>query len=81
MPDPLEGSQDRQARGLGAVALTLGGLVAAFGVASCCGLPLMLATLGLGTAWLGGFAWLAAPHRPLLLAASALYLAGAAVLL
>jgi mercuric ion transport protein len=81
MPNPLEASQDRQTRGFGAVALTLGGLVAAFGVASCCGLPFMLATLGLGTAWLGGVAWLAAPHRLLLLAAATLCLAGAAVLL
>lgn len=71
-------SQTQPARGAAAALLTLGGLVAAFGVASCCGLPLVLATLGLGTAWLGGFALLAAPHRVLLLAAATLCLAGGA---
>ena len=39
---------------------TFAGLVAAFRVASCCGPPFMLATLGLGTAWLGGFSLFAA---------------------
>jgi mercuric ion transport protein len=81
MPDLSEASRQQPTRGSGAVLLTLGGLAAAFGVASCCGLPFMLATLGLGTAWLGGFALLAAPHRPFLLAAATLCLAGAAVLL
>jgi hypothetical protein len=52
--------QDRPARGTGPVLSTLAGLVAAFGVASCCGVAFMLATLGLGTARLGGFALLAA---------------------
>jgi hypothetical protein len=41
----------------------------------------MLATPGLGTAWLGSFALLAAPHRVFLLAAAAVCLVGAAVLL
>jgi hypothetical protein len=80
MPELQNASRDHPTRGFGAVALTLSGLVAAFGVASCCGLPLMLATLGLGTAWLGGFALLAAPHRLFLLAAATLCLAGAAAL-
>jgi mercuric ion transport protein len=72
---------DRPARGAGAVLLTLTGMVAAFGVASCCGLPFLLATFGPGTAWLGGFAPLAAPHRAFLLAGAATCLVGAAVLL
>ena len=63
MPDLLDASRGQPTRGFGTVALTLGGLVAAFVVASCCGLPFLLATAGLGTAWLGGFALLAAPHR------------------
>lgn len=79
MPDLS--STDHSIRGSGAMLLTLGGLVAAFGVASCCGLPFMLATLGLGTAWLGGFAPFAAPLRPFLLATATLCLTGAAVLL
>jgi len=69
------------ARGSGAVLLTAGGLAAAFAVASCCGLPFILATLGLGTAWLYGVAVLAAPHRPALLAVAAACLVGGAVLL
>jgi mercuric ion transport protein len=69
------------ARGSGAVLLTAGGLAAAFAVASCCGLPFILATFDLGTAWLYGVAVLAAPHRVALLAAAAICLAGGAALL
>ena len=50
-------------------------------MASCCTLPALLATAGLGTAWLSGVALLAAPHRPLLLAVAALCLLGGAALL
>jgi mercuric ion transport protein len=71
----------RPASGAGPVLLTMGGLAAAFGVASCCALPFLLTALGLGTAWLGGIALLAAPHRPLLLAVAAACLAGGAALL
>lgn len=71
----------RPMRDVGAVMLTLGGLGAAFGAASCCGLPFLLATAGVGTAWLGGFALLAAPHRIFLLTAAALCLLTAGVLL
>jgi mercuric ion transport protein len=81
MSDNFTAPREQPARGAGPVLLTLAGLVAAFGVASCCGLPFLLATLGLGTAWLGGFALLAAPHRVLLLVAAAICLAGAVVLL
>jgi mercuric ion transport protein len=63
-----------------AVLLALAVLVATFRVASCCGLPFGLATLGLGTAWLAGVALFAAPHLVFLLAAAAVYLAGGAVL-
>ena len=61
--------------------LTLGGLAAAFGVAACCALPLLMISLGLGTAWLGGIASVAAPIRSLLLVFAALALAGGAALL
>ncbi len=67
--------------GTAATLLTFGGLAAAFGAASCCALPLLFASLGLGTAWLGGIALLAAPHRGILLAIAAVCLAGGAVLL
>lgn len=68
------------ASGTGSVLLTAGGLAAAFGVASCCGLPFLLATAGLGTTWLTGFALMAAPHRSILLIVSAACLAGGAAL-
>jgi mercuric ion transport protein len=55
-------------------------LAAAFGVASCCALPLLLTTVGVSTAWLGGVALLAAPHRAVLLTVGALCLAGGAML-
>lgn len=59
------------ARDTGALLLALGGLAAAFGAASCCALPLLLGSLGLGSAWLVTVAWIAAPHRLALLAAAA----------
>ncbi len=65
----------------GSALLTFGGLAAAFGVAACCALPLLLVSLGFGTAWLGGIASLAAPIRSLLLLFAALALAGGAILL
>lgn len=67
--------------GSGTVLFTLGGLAAAFGLASCCALPLLFTTLGLSTAWFAGLALLAAPHRGPLLVIGALFLAGGAILL
>lgn len=61
--------------------LTVAGLGAAFGLAACCALPLVLISLGLSTAWLGGIASIAAPNRALLLVFGALALAGGAILL
>jgi mercuric ion transport protein len=61
--------------------LTAGGLAAAFSLAACCGLPLILAGLGLGSAWLSGIGLAAAPHRHLLIAVAALLLAGGAAAL
>jgi len=52
----------------GALLLAAGGFAAAFGAASCCALPLLLGSLGLGSAWLLALAWVAAPHRIALLA-------------
>ena len=54
-------------RGTGAVVLTAGGLLAGFAAASCCALPLLLGTLGFGSAWLFGVSAMAAPHRTLIL--------------
>jgi len=66
----------------GALLLAAGGLAAAFGAASCCALPLLLGSVGLGSAWLVTVAWFAAPHRLALLAvAIASLLSGGGVLL
>jgi mercuric ion transport protein len=81
MSDVSSTPDDRPTRGAGAVVLSAAGLTAAFGVASCCGLPFLLATAGLGTAWLSGFALAAAPHREFLLIAATICLVGAGGLL
>ena len=74
-------SQGARPRASGSTLLMLGGLAAAFGVAACCALPLLMISLGLGTAWLGGIASVAAPIRSLLLLFAALALAGGGILL
>jgi mercuric ion transport protein len=69
-------------RDTGALLLAAGGLAAAFGAASCCALPLLLGTVGLGSAWLVAVAWIAAPHRLALLNVAILCLgSGAGVFL
>lgn len=74
-------SEEKPARDTGALLLAAGGLAAAFGAASCCALPLLLGSLGLGSAWLLTVAWFAAPHRIALLAVAIVCLAsGAGVL-
>lgn len=80
MPDDSP-KAERPIHARGAAFLTVGGIAAAFGVASCCALPILLTTAGLSAAWLGGVAELAAPFRALLLWLSALCLLGGAVLL
>lgn len=69
------------ARTKGAVLLTLGGVSAAFGVAACCALPILLTTAGISVAWLGGISMATGPYRGLLLGLSALGLAGGSLLL
>jgi mercuric ion transport protein len=66
---------------LNAALLTVGGIGAAFADASCCGLPFLLASTGIGFAWLTGLAIFSAPYRPLLLVAAAVCLLGGAALL
>ena len=60
----------------GAVLLAIGGLAAAFGAASCCALPVLLASFGLGS-----LALLAGPHRLGLLTAAILCLAAGVLVL
>jgi mercuric ion transport protein len=49
-------------RSTGAVALWAGGMASAFSAAACCGLPVLLAGAGIGTAWLLPLARIAGPH-------------------
>lgn len=52
--------------------------MAAFGAAACCALPLVLASAGIGSAWLSGVSPAVAPYRtPLLVLATILLLAAA----
>jgi mercuric ion transport protein len=78
---PVVSTTASRSRGMGALLLTLAGIGSAFAVASCCALPILLAGAGLGAAWLGGVAELAAPYRVPLIALSATSLAGGAVAL
>ena len=66
---------------MGAVVLATGGLLAGLATASCCALPILLGTLGLGSAGLFRLAVFAAPHRPALLVIGAAAIATAAMLL
>ena len=47
-----------------------GGIVGAIGIASCCLLPFVLLSLGLGGAWMGSLALLT-PFKPLFIAITA----------
>lgn len=69
-------------KGIGAASLTLAGIMAAFGVATCCGLPILFASAGISAAWLGGIGIATAPWRtPLLVVGAFCLLAGAVLLL
>ena len=69
----------RRVSGWGAVTLTLSGIGTAFAVAACCALPMLLGSLGVGTAWLFGVAKLAAPYRVALMCIAAVSLVGGAL--
>ena len=66
---------------LGAFGFTIGGFGAAFALAACCALPILLAGVGLGGAWLFGIARIARHHRIIFLVAAAVFLMGGAVTL
>ena len=69
------------ARNADMLLLAAGGVAAAFGAASCCALPLLLGSLGLGGAGLVTVARITAPHRLALLAVAVVCLATGGVLL
>ena len=70
-------TQRASLRNTSALILAAGGFAAAFGAASCCALPLLLGSLGVGSAWLVAVAWVAAPHRLALLLAAGICLISA----
>src|SRR5438128_824934 len=72
---------ERPIEDVGIIALTVGGFSAAFGLASCCALPILLSTAGVGTAWLTGIAVASIPHRSALLLIGFLCLASGVGLL
>jgi mercuric ion transport protein len=78
---PLPAVHTRAPKGVGAASLALAGVGAAFGVASCCALPILLASIGIGSAWLGGIAMAAISYREPLLIIAALCLLGGGALL
>ena len=79
MPDRKNDSEPARPRSAwSAMGLTVGGVAAAFSVATCCALPILLGSIGLGTAWLFGVARVAAPHRLALLILAVASLAGGA---
>jgi mercuric ion transport protein len=80
MADIPQTTAPKPARDTGALLLAAGGLAAAFGAASCCGLPLLLGSLGLNSAWLIAVAWIAAPHLLALLVAAVVCLVAAGAL-
>ncbi|WP_299110078.1 mercuric reductase [uncultured Bradyrhizobium sp.] len=79
MSKPYAGGRFSSARG--ALLLAFGAIVSAFGVASCCALPILLTTAGVSVGWLVGIAVAAAPYRAPLLGLSALCLVGGAIML
>lgn len=76
--DRTEAAQPQQGGVGGPLLVAGGGLAAAFCAASCCGLPVLLGSLGIGSGWLVTVAWLAAPHRLALLFAAVMLMASGA---
>lgn len=70
---PLDAKQDTAK-----TALVAGGLVAAFGVASCCALPIALSMIGISAASLVGFGYFTAQYQRELFYAAVVCLGGAA---
>jgi mercuric ion transport protein len=61
-------------RGELTTAQLVGGVGAAFAAASCCGLPFLFDSAGIGFARLTGLAIFSAPYRPILLVGAAVCL-------
>jgi hypothetical protein len=68
--DRFEATQVRPGRFGGPLLVAGSGLAAAFCAASCCGMPILLGSVGRGSGCLVTVAWPAAPHRMSLLLAA-----------
>jgi mercuric ion transport protein len=68
-------SRSLQPDGRGVQVLALAGLLGALAASSCCILPLLLFSLGIGGAWIANFTRLAA-YQPVFLAATVAFLGG-----
>ena len=64
----------------GAVALATGGIASAFSLAACCAIPLFLAGVGVGSAWLAPIVSVSQPHAGVLTAFSLVTLIGSVAL-
>lgn len=71
----------RQLGAVGPVALTAGGVAAAFGAASCCAIPMLLGSLGLGGLGSVIFLPILGPYQSLLIGAAAVCLLAGGLLL
>lgn len=78
MTNQIEATQVRRGRRGGPLLVAGSGFAAAFCAAACCGLPVLLGSVGLGSGWLVTLAWFAAPHRTVLLIAAIVLMASAA---
>ncbi|SRR5258708_1683636 len=67
------GSHRMADRPVGAALISLAGIMAAFGAASCCVVPFALFTLGISGAWISNLTALA-PYQPLFAAVTAGFL-------
>ncbi|MGG5889458.1 mercuric reductase [Falsiroseomonas sp. HC035] len=81
MTEPTLTPSAGQARQAGAAVLTAGGILAGLGAAACCALPIMFATIGVGTTSLLELTAITGPYQGVLLAAAVVSLAAAAILL
>src|ERR1700738_1908830 len=78
---PLQKPPSETGRDAAKTALAAGGLLAAFGVASCCALPVGLSLLGISAASLVGIGYLAAQYQQDLFYGSVACLAVAALIM
>lgn len=68
-------AENGAAQRVGTSVASVGGILAAIGVGSCCVIPFALATIGVSGAWIGNLTALA-PYQPYFIALTVAFLAG-----